>query len=362
MSLLRGVLIRGRRWVDSDDSGSAPTSGDFGGVAGYGDLLVDALTGAIYVNQSETNSPSWGLPAVLASSVLIGGDVTLSRAAAGILGVDRVRLADGTAASPALQFDDAAGIYESSAGTLAFACGGATPVTISNTQINLSRNTVLVNGTGTELLFSGDEQTDIKSDHTMVFTCDRDNDASGACTLEFWGGASGMRMRIHDGIVGSSYVIQLGADTDTPAEQQIKTGDGATNASGSDFHLKPGEAAGTDIAGADLILSGGQCTGAGAGGTILFQTAAAGGSGTTVRSLVTRMTLSSGALTFAEGIDLVAGTTTGSQIGQTGGAAGEKWAFFGATPIVQPVLATGGGATVDNVITMLQNLGLCRQA
>jgi hypothetical protein len=69
-----------------------------------------------------------------------------------------------------------------------------------------------------------------------------------------------------------------------------------------------------------------------------------------------------GHLTFGEGINLIAGTTTGSKIGTAGGAAGQKLAFWDATPIVQPLLATGAGATADNVISVLQNLGLCRQS
>lgn len=36
--------------------------------------------------------------------------------------------------------------------------------------------------------------------------------------------------------------------------------------------------------------------------------------------------------------------------------------FYGSTPIAQAVLATGAGATVDNVITALQNLGLVKQS
>lgn len=59
--------------------------------------------------------------------------------------------------------------------------------------------------------------------------------------------------------------------------------------------------------------------------------------------------------------NIVTDTTTGTQIGTVGGAAGQKLGFFAATPIVQPLLATGAGATVDNVITALQNLGLVRQ-
>jgi hypothetical protein len=36
--------------------------------------------------------------------------------------------------------------------------------------------------------------------------------------------------------------------------------------------------------------------------------------------------------------------------------------FYGVTPIARAVLATGAGATVDNVITALQNLGLVKQS
>lgn len=42
--------------------------------------------------------------------------------------------------------------------------------------------------------------------------------------------------------------------------------------------------------------------------------------------------------------------------------AGGKVGFFGTSPIAKPLLATGAGATVDNVITVLQNLGLVKQS
>ena len=41
---------------------------------------------------------------------------------------------------------------------------------------------------------------------------------------------------------------------------------------------------------------------------------------------------------------------------------GSNVGFYGTAPIAQAVLATGAGATVDNVITALQNLGLVKQA
>lgn len=67
-------------------------------------------------------------------------------------------------------------------------------------------------------------------------------------------------------------------------------------------------------------------------------------------------------LTLNDGVNISLGTSTGTKIGTVGGASGQKLGFWNATPIVQPVLATGAGATADNIITVLQNLGLVRQS
>jgi hypothetical protein len=45
-----------------------------------------------------------------------------------------------------------------------------------------------------------------------------------------------------------------------------------------------------------------------------------------------------------------------------GEATTQKLGWWGTTPAVQQVLATGAGKTVDNVITFLQSLGMCRQS
>lgn len=271
-----------------------------------------------------------------------------------------VLFADGSFSLPSIAFasDPDTGLYRVSSNVIGIVAGTQLGISVTSGQINLLKPVVFPNSSSAEFHFTGDTQTELRSDHTMVVTVDHDNDATGNCTFEVHGGLNGMRMRIHD----DPLVIQIGPDTNSPTTQEIKSGDGLSASPGWDFRLKAGESAGTDQNGASLILGGGQCTGAGVAGTIQFQTAAAGASATTVRSLVTRMTLSETALTFAEGRNLVAGTTTGTKIGVTGGSSGEKWAFFGATPIVQPLLATGGGATVDNVITALQNLGLVRQS
>ena len=61
---------------------------------------------------------------------------------------------------------------------------------------------------------------------------------------------------------------------------------------------------------------------------------------------------------FGEGSNIIVGTTSGTRIGTS---ATQKLGFFGKSAIVQPLLATGAGHTVDDVITVLQNLGLVRQ-
>lgn len=66
-----------------------------------------------------------------------------------------------------------------------------------------------------------------------------------------------------------------------------------------------------------------------------------------------------GTATFGEAANVVVGTSTGTKWGT---ATGQKQGWWGATPVVQQVLATGAGATVDNVIALLQTLGLCKQS
>lgn len=66
--------------------------------------------------------------------------------------------------------------------------------------------------------------------------------------------------------------------------------------------------------------------------------------------------------TMTDATNIVLGTTTGTKLGTVGGASGQKLGFFAATPVVQPLLATGAAHTVDNVITTLQSLGLVRQS
>lgn len=57
--------------------------------------------------------------------------------------------------------------------------------------------------------------------------------------------------------------------------------------------------------------------------------------------------------------DIIFNTTTGTKIGT---ATNQKLAFWNTTPVVQPVFATGAVHTVDELVTVLQSLGLMRQS
>ncbi len=62
-------------------------------------------------------------------------------------------------------------------------------------------------------------------------------------------------------------------------------------------------------------------------------------------------------LILGDGINISAGTSAGTRVGTS---ASQKIGFWNATPVAQQVLATG--SSTDQVITLLQTLGLCRQS
>lgn len=76
-------------------------------------------------------------------------------------------------------------------------------------------------------------------------------------------------------------------------------------------------------------------------------------------AMAVRVTISSATITFIDAYDIVLGSTTGTKIGT---ATGQKIGFYGVTPVAQQVLATGALKVVDDVITFLQTIGLCKQS
>ena len=73
---------------------------------------------------------------------------------------------------------------------------------------------------------------------------------------------------------------------------------------------------------------------------------------------VTYLTMQNKVHTYSDGSSMVFGATNGMKIGD----AASKIGFFGVTAIARAILATGASATVDDVITALQNLGLVKQS
>lgn len=74
---------------------------------------------------------------------------------------------------------------------------------------------------------------------------------------------------------------------------------------------------------------------------------------------VNALTFAAGAVTVLDAYNIALATTTGTKIGT---ATGQKIGFWDATPVVQQVLATGAAHVVDDVIALLQTLGLCKQS
>ena len=85
----------------------------------------------------------------------------------------------------------------------------------------------------------------------------------------------------------------LGDNLRVVVDDAFYIGNGKTRTAPATFNIQGTGGSGTDIAGAALTLAGGQGTGTGAGGSIIFQTAPAGASSSTLNSLSTRMTIDS---------------------------------------------------------------------
>lgn len=143
-------------------------------------------------------------------------------------------------------------------------------------------------------------------------------------------------MSANDAVIGSN-----GA---SGGYQQFYFGQGKIKASPSAITFNVTGGSGTDNAGSNFILAGGKGAGAGAPGSWIAQTSTTLGTGTTLQSLVSRLTISGGAVTtdastatWADKLDFVFNTGTGTKFGT---ATTQKLSFWNATPIVQPSGAT----------------------
>lgn len=151
-----------------------------------------------------------------------------------------------------------------------------------------------------------------------------------------------------------------GYDGATPVTTTIR---GANSSAGpSTLNIAGGSVAGSavNVAGGQLVIKAGRSSGNATPATITFQAGTVGSSGATLQTLSTVLTITDAAtITLADAVNIALNTTTGTKIGT---ATGQKLGFWNATPVVQQVLATGAGASADDIISLLQTLGLCKQS
>lgn len=116
--------------------------------------------------------------------------------------------------------------------------------------------------------------------------------------------------------------------------------------SGGEARLYAGDAEGTNIAGANIFIHAGRPTGSGAGGTIYFYTAAAGASGTALRSTSSRLEISGdGQGWFRAGITSTSSTTGTLRV--TGGVGISENLWVGGT-----INGTGSGISSLNAANL----------
>jgi len=99
------------------------------------------------------------------------------------------------------------------------------------------------------------------------------------------------------------------------------------------------DASGTNIAGVSFTFQGGRGTGTGTPGTIIFQVATTGSTGTTLQTSNTRVTIAETKVTLADAVNMALGTSTGTIFGETNL---QKQSWWAATPVIQ---STGWAGT-----------------
>jgi len=166
----------------------------------------------------------------------------------------------------------------------------------------------------------------------------------------------------------SSTAIGIGSFTFSP----LKFSFTSTASSPPAFIFCGADGTGTNQNGQTLQLSSGRSTGTGTANVAIFA-APSGASGAAFNTATAVATFSTAAMTLAEAVNIVTGTTTGTRIGS---AANQRIGIWGATPIVQPTTsvaaatfvantsgiandtATFDGYTLGKVVKALRNMGI----
>jgi hypothetical protein len=209
----------------------------------------------------------------------------------------QVLFADGTAAAPSMSFsaDPDNGMYRATSNVLSFSAGGVGQAHIQSNTLWFGRAIVIsgANPTNFDVIPGYSNSTDIAGTNLRI--------SGGPST----GSAAGGALIFQTSPAGSS-----GSTANSSVERMRITsgndvyfGNGTTNASPANPTIRATGGTGSNVAGGELNLYGGQSTGSGAGGPIRFFTSAAGSSGSSPNSNTERMRVTSAG-------ELLVGTTT----------------------------------------------------
>ena len=136
----------------------------------------------------------------------------------------------------------------------------------------------------------------VAADSIVIIDADDSNSSKKESIADFVSGIAGSGLSAASGQLSYDGSITGGALTFGNGQNATANVDAtAHNAAGKNLTLTAGNpTAGTtnNIAGGSLTIQGGQGKGSGAGGDIIFQTANAGSSGSSLNSLATALTIS----------------------------------------------------------------------
>jgi hypothetical protein len=169
----------------------------------------------------------------------------------------------------------------------------------------------------------------------------------GLATATIIGWSANSTPATTDAVLGheSTAVLQQGADAtaqNTPVNQTYKGPDGLAGT-------------GTNINGANLTIAAGRNTGTGTGGSLLFQTAPAGSTGTAAGTLTTRMTIDSTGLVTVPGGYSSTDTTAAVSIAATGWTntfGRNAVVYYDGTAVTATVFNGAGTAIYTNAVAL----------
>jgi hypothetical protein len=265
---------------------------------------------------NEINAGTQQLSNANVATLIVTGNATIGDASSDTVTLNSTLTANtaviftaGTSAAPSITTtgDTNTGIFFPAADTIAFAEGGAEAMRIDSSG-NVGIGTT---SPGAKLDVTSPSASSLV-EHFRILG-GQYSGANFSTGFRFYTNTPNNSNRTHTFTsLGSTLVIggletstgNVASDTAlTLNTNAIRVGyNNATATPGSVSLIAPA-GSGTDIAGGSFTIAGGNSTGSGAGGPIIFSTAAAGASGTTARTATERARITSGG-------DLCVGTTT----------------------------------------------------